>query len=498
MSDKNKPEDATVTSATDVSLALKMVAYTDGGCRPTSRGTGGWGVHGYIYLDVPAKQGAGSKGLPTATGYDMTASGKPEITIVEYVDAFGAIPDSTNNMSEVMAVVRAYEFALSKGVAELMIRSDSKYALDGRAKWMHSWAANKWQHRQGGDIPNRKAWELLYALDAEAKQKGLVVKTLHVDGHSGETGNDRADMAATCGVISGFNNSLDEVVQWSDAKGYWSKSRSVNRLITHPFWYFTSQADALRTSSDGRHIVVCGKIDRKEMEVIGKPIADTAMSILFLKERDPSMDAVEAAAARMAAGAYQGLVVGDLTNVRKPLVSDMLREHGERLILIDPVRRRLHMGHDSSMVAEEIHPPRLSLVWGEEATTAINILESFLAGKSPDLVATDITDVLYAPAVSEKDTPKLKDTIRPGIRTHKLKAKYAKADGSLGEIDLVLNNDQDIPDRNALAAAAGTDTRVHILTWRSSGAAIRYATVIQTGGDAGLWVGPYSNLKLVL
>ncbi len=31
------------------------VLYTDGGCRPSSIGVGGWGLHGYFYIDVKPK-----------------------------------------------------------------------------------------------------------------------------------------------------------------------------------------------------------------------------------------------------------------------------------------------------------------------------------------------------------------------------------------------------------------------------------------------------------
>ncbi|MNN81265.1 hypothetical protein D3C81_1980750 [compost metagenome] len=55
----------------------------------------------------------------------------------------------------------------------------------------------------------------------------------------------------------------------------------------------------------------------------------------------------------------------------------------------------------------------------------------------------------------------------------------------------------DIIGRNALAALAEDVQRVVVLTWRESDTVIRYATVIETTHDIGIWANPFGNFKLV-
>lgn len=493
----DKPE-AEVVDAT----ALHGVFYTDGGCRPSSRGTAGWGLHGYLYHNVPAKQGAGAKGVPTPLGYDITASGKPDITIAEYVDGYGAILDSTNNHAEVMALIRAFEIALSKGLVSVTIRADSRYTLDGHGQWMHSWAKNNWQSRSGTAVANVDVWQRVFELDQELKAKGVKVVTQHVKGHSGEPGNDMADHAATCGVISGFNKIVDEHLVYSDAKGYWTVPRENNRMLSNPFWYFTTQDGAITTGSDGRHLYFTGKHNREEMETVGKSISDTGMALVLLKDQDPVLETVRNAFLALRCGRYQGLVIGDMAGVMRPAVYADLQQHGDRLLLLQDFHRRVILGYDDSLVGEEIYPPRLAFRWADEGDKMRQILELYVAGDTTQITRTDITALFYEPAKpatdkSKKIDAKLKAEIKPGHKTLKTTANYTKANGQSGVVELVLNMDQDIPDRNTLSALSDDTTRVHVVTWRQSATAVRYATVIECNGDTGLWVGPYSNLKLV-
>ena len=55
----------------------------------------------------------------------------------------------------------------------------------------------------------------------------------------------------------------------------------------------------------------------------------------------------------------------------------------------------------------------------------------------------------------------------------------------------------DIISRNALSALAESVKRVVALTWRESETVFRYATVIETEHDIGIWANPFGNFKLV-
>lgn len=489
---------------TDVeSTEIHAVLYTDGGCRPTSRGQAGWGMHGYLYSPVPAKTGAGSKEVPTKMGYDPTAEGRPEITLLRYVDGFGALPGvSTNNAAEVTAFMRALELMMREHVKRLLVLTDSMYTINGFNSWMHGWCKRNWKDQQGQPIANQEQWMRIYELAQELKQMGAVVTTKHVKGHSGLMGNELADKLATAGVMSGFNNVFDEVLELTDAKGYWSTSREYNRLLGHPFRYFSTQSHVATHAPDGRHIYYTGKMKRDDLEMIGKKISDSSLAIVYLKEPEPVLEMVGDCMREMGAGTYQGMLIADMASILNPKQYESLSQFGTRLLVKNITRGRLVDGPTDTVLCEEAKPPFLSFRLAETLGAMEQYFQHYLSGRKEFITTTDITDILYETVMvgkgpKAKPTVRLKPSINPGARTIPVKANYIRADDQLGVLDLTLTMDQDVPDRNTLSALAAPDVRVTLVTWAESGAAIRFATVFEVNGDAAFWAGAYANLKIV-
>jgi ribonuclease HI len=73
---------------------------------------------------------------------------------------------------------------------ELVLRTDSRYLIDGLEKWMAGWKRKGWRTASGGAMLNRDLWEKLDG----ARLPGLVLR--HVRGHSGDPDNDRCDAIA--------------------------------------------------------------------------------------------------------------------------------------------------------------------------------------------------------------------------------------------------------------------------------------------------------------
>jgi ribonuclease HI len=73
---------------------------------------------------------------------------------------------------------------------DLVLRTDSRYLIDGFEKWMAGWKRKGWRTASGGAVLNRDLWERLDA----ARLPGLVLR--HVRGHSGDPDNDRCDAIA--------------------------------------------------------------------------------------------------------------------------------------------------------------------------------------------------------------------------------------------------------------------------------------------------------------
>ncbi|MDP4013565.1 MAG: ribonuclease HI [Candidatus Nanopelagicales bacterium] len=139
-----------------------VVMYTDGACKGNP-GPGGWGV------------------LLRRDGHELPLSGGELHT--------------TNNRMELMAVIQGLR-ALNRS-CDVRIVTDSKYVRDGVTSWMSKWKKNGWMTaaRPPKPVKNQDLWE---ELDQELHIHSVTWEW--VKGHSGHSGNERADELANAGV----------------------------------------------------------------------------------------------------------------------------------------------------------------------------------------------------------------------------------------------------------------------------------------------------------
>jgi ribonuclease HI len=102
---------------------------------------------------------------------------------------------TTNNRMEITAAVRALE-ALKKP-SQVMLHTDSKYLIDGIARWIQRWKANGWRTAEKKPVKNEDLWR---ALDAAAARHEI--EWIWVEGHSGHVENERADALARAAIKS--------------------------------------------------------------------------------------------------------------------------------------------------------------------------------------------------------------------------------------------------------------------------------------------------------
>ena len=103
----------------------------------------------------------------------------------------GAAPATTNNRMELTAALALLEVLRDlPRHPDLVLRTDSRYLIDGLEKWMSGWKRKGWRTASGGAVLNRDLWELLDG----ARLPGLALR--HVRGHSGDPDNDRCDAIA--------------------------------------------------------------------------------------------------------------------------------------------------------------------------------------------------------------------------------------------------------------------------------------------------------------
>ena len=138
----------------------RVVIYTDGACRGNP-GPGGWAA--------------------------LLNSGSNEKVLS------GAEPETTNNRMELMAAIAALE-ALKRS-CQVQLTTDSEYVRQGVTRWINGWKRNGWRTSQKKPVKNKDLWERL-----DGAQGSHEIEWCWVKGHSGDPGNERADLEANLAI----------------------------------------------------------------------------------------------------------------------------------------------------------------------------------------------------------------------------------------------------------------------------------------------------------
>ena len=137
-----------------------VIIYTDGACRGNP-GPGGWGA------------------------------------LIEYGELskqlYGGDVSTTNNKMELTAAIMALKEI--KEPCEINLYTDSKYVLQGIEEWIHNWKKRGWRGANKKPVKNIDLWKELDELRDKHNIKWNWVK-----GHSGDPGNETADMLANRGI----------------------------------------------------------------------------------------------------------------------------------------------------------------------------------------------------------------------------------------------------------------------------------------------------------
>ena len=139
----------------------KIKMYTDGACKGNP-GIGGWGVY------VLRKN--------------------------DETDLNGLDLNTTNNKMELTAVIEGLKTLQNK--AEVTIFTDSQYVKNGISQWIYKWKKNGWKTASKKPVKNKDLWKQLDYLI-----KDHTINWEWVRGHSGNPGNEKADLLANKGIL---------------------------------------------------------------------------------------------------------------------------------------------------------------------------------------------------------------------------------------------------------------------------------------------------------
>ena len=488
---------------------IHLVFYTDGGCRPTPRGVGGWGIHGYFYSTDKPKQGHGCQGFaPTARGYENFNGEKSkeevkanEVTVLNYVDGTGSlVPESTNNEAELGAVVWALKTIQAMKPKSAHMVLDSRYVLDGCTEWLAGWSRNNWVKANGERISNVEWWRQVHQLLTEVMENTMMSWSW-TRGHSDNIGNNKADYNATAGVFAGHNRiRLSRIIQ-RPIKDYWSPEANYNRFLTESCWYFTTNTEVI--DHDGYRFYHQGNHGpEKEDDVFGKPAAETVYSVVALKKNEPVLEKVRSYQNQVANGASGIVVIARLTSILRPGVYNEIEQHGTSYLHKPTLKTDLY-NPNGVMLTREMLPTKLAYRGIDSLIELEEKLTLFIDKAIPsDYCLTEITDNIYE-TVETKKEPTYKTKLAAGADSSALTVAANYADrlsgGEVKNTNVVLTLGIATPKRNFFSSVAASKPRVYVLTWPEIGsvAAFRYATIVATDEECGIWAGAYSNLRIV-
>ena len=110
-------------------------------------------------------------------------------------EIFGGQLDTTNNQMELSAAIEG--LAALKEPCSVELFTDSKYVMDGITQWIQNWKKNNWRTAAKKDVKNKELWQKLDQLISQHRVQWHWVK-----GHSGDEGNEIADLLANKGIDS--------------------------------------------------------------------------------------------------------------------------------------------------------------------------------------------------------------------------------------------------------------------------------------------------------
>ncbi|MFT4570113.1 MAG: ribonuclease HI [Hyphomicrobiaceae bacterium] len=108
------------------------------------------------------------------------------------VERGGAESPTTNNRMELQAAIAVLE-ELEGEPGKLVLYSDSTYVLRGITEWISGWKRRGWMTATHTPVANADQWR---RLDELARGRDAI-DWLHVLGHAGVPGNERADTIAS-------------------------------------------------------------------------------------------------------------------------------------------------------------------------------------------------------------------------------------------------------------------------------------------------------------
>lgn len=511
------------------------IAYTDGSHITNPDGTG-LGIHVYAFnQDVADALSSGGKfpHIPealTTSGYKPFAEVGGEDKCVElktkdigFYECIHPLPISSAQQAELTAfLIVANETPFV--AKNMIVYTDSKYLQMGLTQWLPNWKKNKWCRRDGSVISNLKIWRRLDETYQRVKDSVKVVK---IAAHVGHYGNEEADRLAKKGsalsaeisngadcmyeanwnkfesddyIDAAFNDEtlLDLIDPVLKAKKSKMPARVLPPIICSRMSYLFTNEDMPTMKLNGKDVRYMLSGDhmknKEDLALLGKFIPDTLFSVtthlepVALLKRIADDHYKRAWKGVPPMKTYQTIVkINNGFLGRKKFIAAMSEGTGVYdLTVKDDSPNALYYG--DTLISHISKPPLLAYRAIEIRDELAIHLKNIVEGHDNYLVH-DITDQLF----DEKDKP-TKEFYRRVDRSFKVKIKQPCSDK---EVPVVMSRTIDIPDRTDINRIHNPGGKWQIVSWKQDTRVFRYALVYLHENENAIWVGYYSNMRVL-
>lgn len=485
-----------------------IVLHSDGSCNPNP-GNAGYGYHGYMFENKEPTKGTG---LPdyvlTANNYytkveKATLPNLPIVTPITYFDAYGAIVGkSTNNAGELAGATYALQLAIRKiqedperEFTSVYVYTDSEYVTEGTGR-MERWLANNWLKPDGNPPANLDLWKEFHKAYHDLKAMCPKFHMVWNKGHDNNFGNEIVDLLAFVGrqyAVKGLAP-VHEITE-SLPEGYWKYDTDRHPFLNHRRMYYNTLAES---NIPGEYCM--GEHDKND-DLAGKQMSNGAYAYILLDEPSKALEAVRNYSVKLAEG-DDVVMIARVDYIFRSDIHKVLEAHNEVVLnrANGPLRNVVHKVSDE-LVAREHTPPYNIHACVQHMDQLKEIMEDYTAN-SPHLLTTNITSLIYESSTEtkkgeEKVVMKLRPEFTVGTDNMDAEVNYKHPVNGPSKTTINILLGLDLLDRNALRRLENLEPVVHLVTWAEEPSAFRFATIIEIKGGIGIWVGAYSNLRLI-
>lgn len=459
----------------------------------------------------------------------------PPVKVAHYIDGYGSFPEygKTNNFAEIVAARRSLEHLKDYDVRHIQLFTDSRYVCDGVNDWRSKWESRNFVRHDGKPVSNADEWRALFKTYDHLVNRGVQIRFEWIKAHADHLGNERADYAATIGVQAARSGRDINDITVTQADGYWKTEVDRHPFLSHRRMYFNTLPGSNIPGEYylGEH----GKVD----DFLGKRLVDGSFALVRLKTPNPTLEWLRNHQSALACGS-DSLIMARLDFLFSSGMYRALETYGD-LAIVKDARDRLDLSgltlavkqsdpdepigpndddedddEESGVVEDtprknssrqaqpltrELRPAKLAMR-AIESIIGLDLRLAKYLDRHETITITDLTEVLYERSIKKvkKESVEiltLKPEYNVGFAALTVPANYGFKNTDVQKVDVTLTLGVDAPDRNALKRLETYKPRVSLITWMESVAAFRYAVVIETDEDIGIWCGVYANTRFV-